>query len=238
VTLGAFAAGLIAGAGNVHNDICDIEIDKINRPQRPLPRQAVSVKSAAIFSLSLATMGNLIGLCLGTFPFFITLLATFLLFAYNSRWKMTPLWGNIVISLLTALAFIFGAILAGNIIGGVIPAIFSLLFHFSREMVKDMEDYGGDFARKGTTFAQKYGLLKAGNIAIWSLTLLFIVVPIPYFAKVYKIHYFIISLIGVEIPLLLVMIQLLRKNYSKLRPISQVLKLGMVLGLIALLVGR
>ena len=54
-TLRGIAANAIAFAcaiafGNILNDIFDLEIDKINRPSRPLPAGKISVRSAKILA--------------------------------------------------------------------------------------------------------------------------------------------------------------------------------------------
>lgn len=238
VTLGAVAAGLIAAAGNIHNDIHDLEIDRINRPERPLPRNEISTQTALFSAVFFAFGGIIIGLKLGTFPFIITLTAVLLLYFYNAHLKMTVIWGNIAVSTLTAMAFIFGGVLSGRVEGGIIPAVLSLFFHFSREMIKDMQDYYGDSARRGTTFAREYGIESARKTAAAALFTLFIIVPIPYFAHFYKIDYLIISSIGVEAPLIWTIIKLVGGNNLNLQRISNILKLSMVMGLISLFMGR
>jgi len=238
VCFGALAAAVIAAAGNVHNDILDLEVDKINRPERPLPRGDISPRAASNLSGLLFLTGIIIGFFLGQIPALITLTASLMLMAYNHRLKMIPLLGNITVSLLTALAFIFGAVLAGNPAGGIIPAVFALLFHFSREVVKDMADITGDQARPGQTYAGKYGLTAAAKLARLTLIALIIIVPLPYFAKLYQIAYLIICLIGVEIPLVWALFRLKNLQKENLSLISKVLKAGMVMGLAALGVGR
>ena len=47
--LAAVSAGLTAAAGNVINDICDIDIDKINRPERILPSEQLSRTAREFF---------------------------------------------------------------------------------------------------------------------------------------------------------------------------------------------
>lgn len=238
MSLGALASALIAAFGNVHNDILDIEVDRINQRQRPLPQGIISVKTAAAFALLLVLSGIAIGVFLGLFPALITFTAASLLFLYNYRLKMIPLAGNLAVSLLTALAFIFGGVLSGNPAGGVIPALFSLFFHFSREMVKDVEDLKGDSTRTGATYALKYGEKSARNMAAVSLSILVLIIPLPYLAHFYKIAYLYISLIGVVLPVLWIIRSLLKVENLNYRRISTILKLGMVLGLIALIAGR
>ena len=237
VGLGAIAAALIASAGNAHNDVCDLEVDRVNRPDRPLPRGEVSPSAAVVFAFLLAAGGIIIGACLGIVPLVITAAAAVMLFVYNVRLKMTILRGNITVSLLTALTFILGAVLAGKPEGGLVPAVFSLLFHFSRELVKDMEDFAGDTARPGATFVLRYGLNRSAVTAAAILSLLFFIVPIPFFANLYNINYLIVSALGVETVLAWTVYRLLRSRGVELRRLSSALKFGMVMGLIALYTG-
>ena len=52
--LAALSAALINGAGNAFNDLMDIDIDRINRPLRPLPAGCLSPSAARRQSLLLA----------------------------------------------------------------------------------------------------------------------------------------------------------------------------------------
>ncbi|MBL7190858.1 geranylgeranylglycerol-phosphate geranylgeranyltransferase [bacterium] len=238
VLLGSIAAGMIASAGYIHNDIIDIEVDRVNRPDRPLPGGKVSVTAAVISAVILTAAGLTIGISLGPEEAAVTLSAAFLLYVYNRYLKMTVIWGNLSVSLLTALCFIFGGILVNNAAFAVIPAVFSLFFHFGREVVKDMEDIAGDSRRSGYTFPQKYGIPASKRLITLSLTILLLTVPIPYFAHLLNIYYIIISIIGVEIPLLWILFHLwFSKNEPKLRILSQVLKYSMIIGLLALTAG-
>src|SRR6056297_3101359 len=47
------ATGLAVGAGNAINDYFDREIDRINQPERAIPRWAVSPRGALAFSITL-----------------------------------------------------------------------------------------------------------------------------------------------------------------------------------------
>ena len=59
------ATVLTAGAGNIINDIIDIDIDTINKPHRPLPSKNMSISSAyisyAVLSGSSITAGFFLG---------------------------------------------------------------------------------------------------------------------------------------------------------------------------------
>ena len=49
----SIAALLLLSAGNAVNDYCDYNIDRINRPQRPLPSGQIQRRHALIFAIVL-----------------------------------------------------------------------------------------------------------------------------------------------------------------------------------------
>ncbi|MFX1562309.1 MAG: UbiA family prenyltransferase, partial [Promethearchaeota archaeon] len=47
----------VASAGNVVNDIYDLEVDRVNRPNRPLPSGAMTVRQAKAWTVTLLVLG-------------------------------------------------------------------------------------------------------------------------------------------------------------------------------------
>ena len=156
--LASFAAGLIGGGGMVINDIFDVEIDRVNKPARPLPSGAVSGQAAAIFYALLTAVGLLLNLFLHPSAQAIALGAAVLIFFYSYMLKRTPLFGNLTVGLLTGLAFIYGGAAVGNIDRAIVPALFAFLINVGRELIKDMEDVEGDALHHAETFPVKYRL--------------------------------------------------------------------------------
>lgn len=94
---------LNAGA-NCVNDIYDIEIDKINRPNRSLPAGKLSINEVKNFAVILFLIGNGISFYLGNFPFIISLIiATPLMVLYASKLKKIALIGNLLVSFILGL---------------------------------------------------------------------------------------------------------------------------------------
>ena len=52
------------GIAMIHNDIIDLEIDKINAPQRPLPSNKISIRQATIYAIILFIVGTSAGVWL------------------------------------------------------------------------------------------------------------------------------------------------------------------------------
>ncbi|MEJ2054742.1 MAG: UbiA family prenyltransferase, partial [Calditrichaceae bacterium] len=147
------SAALIAAGANILNDIFDIDIDRINKPDRILPANKISIMHAwAYFVFAYATalvFAFLSGLTMAV----IALIVAILLFLYSGYFKRTILLGNLIVSISAAAAFLYGAQAVSNWLDGLIPAVFALFFHFGREVVKDMQDVRGDLANNAVTFA-------------------------------------------------------------------------------------
>jgi geranylgeranylglycerol-phosphate geranylgeranyltransferase len=166
--LGFSTGFLLAGVINILNDINDLEVDRINRPERPLPSGALKVAAAAIWAsllllLGLATAALTSPLCL-----IIAALASLLGGLYNRFIKRTGLLGNIVVALIVAIPFLYGWLAFGGN-GGPLLWLFSLMAFcaiLGREILKGIADVEGDARRGIRTIAVTKGLPPAALAAI------------------------------------------------------------------------
>lgn len=243
ISTNLFLAGLvgflITAAGNSINDIIDIDIDRINRPNRPLPSLIITLKQAWVLFVMLVTTSLVLSLFLNQFAFLIVLLSNVLLILYSLTLKRVTLFGNIVISFLTAYAFIFGGIVVENVKGALIPAVFAFLINLIREMIKDMEDIKGDKLAGLNTFPIKFGSTASQYFVLFVSTILFLFSFVPFLFHIYEIEFFVTIMIIVN-PILFYIVKSLFEDSSKqnLSRISSLLKLNMVIGLIAIYIGK
>lgn len=231
---------LITAAGNAVNDMCDIEIDRINKPERPLPSGSLDMTSARVFMIVTFILGNVAGLLLGFWSLAISLfIATTLLFWYAYRLRHVAFVGNIVVAFLSALTFLFAAQAFGDIKLGYIPFLFTFLISVVREIIKDLEDLNGDEAHDSKTLPVVIGTtptrVMAGIISIFFLPL----IPIPYVAGMYGKWFFFIAIPGVAIPMVIMIVNLFqvrrKLNYHQM---AVILKIVMFIGLAAIFVGQ
>jgi geranylgeranylglycerol-phosphate geranylgeranyltransferase len=132
------------GAGNAVNDYFDREIDRINRPDRPIPRGAVTPRQALWFSVALfgvAVVGTLLVPLAAQVIAVVNLAA---LVAYTKLFKGLPGVGNLVVGYLTGSTFLFGGAAVGNLDGAVVLFLLAGVATLTREIVKDVEDLAGD----------------------------------------------------------------------------------------------
>ena len=171
--------------------------------------------------------------------FLIEVFTSIALFLYSFILKKVVLIGNLLISFLTGLAFIFGGVTVGHFQYAVIPAIFAFLINLLRELVKDMEDLKGDSQKGVLTFPYKYGPLLTKRLIFIFTFILILATFYPFLFNIYGIKYFIVVMVIVN-PLLIYFIKKLFENDSlkNLNKLSFLLKLNMMFGLIAIYLGN
>jgi len=238
VLLACGSGGLIAGAANAINDVFDLEIDRINRPDRPLPSGKVNPATARIFALVLFGLGVLLGALVNLPAFFIALGSALLLYFYSARLKGTVLWGNLAVSLTTALAFIYGGVAVNRFYEALIPAGFSFLFHLGREIIKDTQDVAGDAAQHAVTLPIKMGANFALATATGIYLLLIGLTLLPYFLEIYG-RYYLATVVIVDLVIVCALLSVWRYPAPKnLGRMSNLLKADMLVGLVAIFLGK
>jgi len=239
IILAAFSASLTLSAGNIINDIKDIAIDKVNHPERPLITGKITVSQAKAEYFSLTFIALLLSFIINLPAFVIALSATVLLLQYSYYFKMVPILGNLIVSILTGMVFIYGGVVVNNPLAAIIPAIFAFLINLIREIVKDMHDVEGDLKQGVITFPGKFGFNSSKLLVVELTAILFLVTLYPFITRLYKIEFIILTMAIVN-PLLIYNLKILFKDHSssKLNKISTILKLNMFIGLIAILLGK
>ncbi|RKU38782.1 digeranylgeranylglyceryl phosphate synthase [Candidatus Poribacteria bacterium] len=205
----SIAALLLLSAGNAVNDYCDYNIDRINRPQRPLPSGQIQRRHALIFAIVLIVIGIYLGTRINRNATGIAILVSVALVSYAFWLKRTVFVGNLVVSGLTGVTFISGGVAIEAVQGTLVPAIFACLFTAAREIIKDLEDTEGDMKNGVRTLAiLNRRLAVAAALGFMALVVLFS--PIPYLFGWYSWHYLFAVVIGVDFVLIGLAIRLLR----------------------------
>ncbi len=246
----------IAAAGNIINDIYDVETDSINKPNKVIIGKQVSENLAYNLFFALNIIGVILGLYLshhvGKSSFFaIFVIISIALYVYASYLKGTVLFGNILISFLVAMSIIIVGIF--ELLPSTIPqnratqltffdiifdyAIFAFLINLIRELIKDIQDVDGDYKSGMNTLPIVLGRERANKIA-------FIVSMIPIGAVIYfmvtylykqpvAIGYFLLFVIA---PSIYATIKIFgASNNFHYKHISLVYKLVMLFGILSLL---
>lgn len=236
VIYATLSAGFICAAGNIFNDFFDKSVDQINKPERPYAAGRLQAKDMVISGVLAYGSGIFLSVFVGFEGVIIVLSTSVLLMVYNVKAKRTVLTGNLLISLIGGMAILYGGIAGGSVRNAAIPALFAVIFHFGREIFKDIEDKNADMRSGIVTFPVKYGEGKAVVLGISVFVLLILLTPMPYIFLNYSLLYLITVLVGVDI-LLIVLFQryLVSRRIEHLTQLNKLMKVGMGFGLLALM---
>ena len=200
---------------NALNDILDVEIDKLNQPNRPLPSGDISLNNAKILTAILMFISLFCLIYAGYISssieegfenwapsILIWLLAIFLLTNYESssnyslKLKDRGLPGNFAISLSVGMVILFGA---AGVFEPTEPRVLSLFFiglsyNLAREIVKDIEDMEGDEGRN--TLAMRIGVEKARVLAWLILLLTMVSILAPFALEIFPASHLLLIIPG------------------------------------------
>ena len=200
---------------NALNDILDVEIDKLNQPNRPLPRGDISLNNAKFLTAILMCFSLFCLVYAGYISssiedgfenwapsILIWLLAIFLLTNYESssnyslKLKDRGLPGNFAISLSVGMVILFGA---AGVFEPTEPRVLSLFFigisyNLAREIVKDIEDMEGDEGRN--TLAMRIGVEKARVLAWMILLLTMVSILAPFALEIFPASHLLLIIPG------------------------------------------
>jgi geranylgeranylglycerol-phosphate geranylgeranyltransferase len=239
VLTAALAAALVTAGANAINDFYDLEIDRINRPTRPLPMGLLARSTARILCFVFFAMAMGLAFYIHLLAVGIVVFSCVLLYYYSARLKRTVLWGNLTVSVTTALAFIFGGVTAGSVQQAIYPAAFAFFSNGAREIIKDVEDMPGDRASGVRTLPLVHGLRTAKVITTLLLVTLLAVTVAAFVSGFYGVWYFIAVMTLVNPFIVYVLWVLWRRQDGKsLRRMSTLLKIAMLTGLLAIYLGR
>ena len=263
ITLNGFGFSLlvlatlcIAAAGNIINDIHDVETDLINKPNKIIVSKTISESKAFNLFLVLSITGVGIGFYLsnlidksGFSAIFI--ITSALLYIYSTYLKQTILIGNIVVSALVAMSIIIVGLF--DLLPAITPqnqqtqltlfkilldyALFAFMINFLREIIKDIEDIKGDSQSEMKTFPVSMGRERSIKVLFGLSFIPLVAITFYVVSYLYKqqiaIAYFIIFIIG---PLLYFILKILSaKTNKELHLLSNILKLVMLMGILSLL---
>ncbi len=243
---GVLAYVALASAGNVINDIYDIEVDKINKPHRPLPSGAISLKEAKIIYVILVAIGlgaSIVSSILvkNPLPFIIAAIFAGIGVLYSARLKILGFIGNITVGCSFSIGYIYGWIITGMVMN--LPRIITILLFFTvsttllvaREIIKGIEDIRGDALRNVRTLARTRGVPFASKVAAIFLILAIVSFTALPFIKVIS-PIFIPFMIAGDIAAFSSLVYTLKGEAGASRA-SFYAKVGAFIGLVGFLVG-
>ena len=236
--LAACAGTFFASAGGmVINDYFDYDIDRINRPQRPIPSGRISRKGARFFAFLLFCAAGVCAAFTNIWCILVGFFALFLIILYSWKLKRRLFIGNVVVAFLSALALLYGGIATNSIQLVLILAVIAFFASVSREMAKDIEDIEGDRLYGAQSAPVMWGVGVTAQIAGILLAAAVGTSFFPYVCGIFGECY-ITMIIPVNFVMSYVVIQLLLKNVEKISLLQKMLKIGMYITLGIFLLSR
>jgi 4-hydroxybenzoate polyprenyltransferase len=186
--IGSLMAAVLNSASNALNQIYDLEIDRINKPKRPLPSGRLTLGEAWVFtcvSYVLALWLAWLVAPLGRHEcFWIVVVATVMTFLYSAppfRTKRLGIWANVTIAIPRGVLLKVAGWSAVKTIIGLEPwyigSIFGL-FLLGASTTKDFADIEGDLRGGCSTLPIRHGVKKAAWMISPSFVAPFLMIPI------------------------------------------------------------
>ena len=249
IILGFITVLFATSGGNVINDFFDYKIDKINKPQRPIPSGRISLKNAKnysiiLFLISILLSGLISYLVKDLTPLILVFCCCLLMYFYARNLKAMPLFGNIAVSLLTALCFIFG----GDILAfsthsflilqtGFALGFFAFFMTLAREITKDMEDIEGDKIESAETLPIVWGNRNSSILSSILIIITALVSPLLFYLNIFNVYYLIVMIIPIILFLYCAIIILKNQEPVTCGKVSKYLKIGMLISFLAFIIG-
>jgi geranylgeranylglycerol-phosphate geranylgeranyltransferase len=240
--LAAGAMWAVTSFGYVTNDLHDIEADRVNKPDRPLPSGRVKRSSAHLVAAVLAGLAVGLASMIDKLAVLAAILVLFLLVLYNLRLKSTVLVGNMLIAILSGMALGVGGYTVSRPWVLVWPGILVSFFILAREVLKTIEDVAGDRRVGVRTVATEWGIQQAGRIFAGIVTCFVVLSLAPLYKGImarqwlgFSVLYLTIVLI-IDVGLAYSALMVGRSpTPANVRIGLRISKIGYVLGLVALL---
>ncbi len=227
------ATVLATGAGNAINDYFDREIDRINRPDRAIPRGAVSPRAAVVLAVVLFGAAILLALALPALAVAIAVVNLLALVAYTELFKGTPGAGNALVAYLVGSTFLFGAAAVGDVRPAAVLFALAALATFSREVIKDVEDMAGDREEGLNTLPIAVGRRRALVVGAAALVVSVLAIPLPYLYGPFGVAYLVLV-----VPAAAVMLAGAVRSFADPAAGQRRVKYGMFLATLAFVAGR
>lgn len=140
-----FATIGLYGGGVVFNDVFDYELDKVERPERPLPSGKASLKGAVILGSCLLIVGVILSWVVSWISFLIALVISVLVISYDSWAKHHRVFGPLNMGACRGFNLLLGMSITGAIpfeLYGL--ALIPVLYIAAITMVSRGEVHGGN----------------------------------------------------------------------------------------------
>jgi geranylgeranylglycerol-phosphate geranylgeranyltransferase len=157
--LGFVCGFFLSGSALITNDYFDLEVDRINAPQRPLPSGLLSRPTVMVLGILAALVGLAAALVISPVALGLSLIVWTMGFLYNWKLKAAGLWGNLTVSASVGVTFVIGGMAVGQVWNRTIWVfgLIAFFFDLAEEIAGDAMDAEGDRKRASKSIAIVWG---------------------------------------------------------------------------------
>jgi len=198
-----FACGFfLSGSALTLNDYFDIEVDKVNAPQRPIPAGLLTPSDAILLTALATLIGLSAAIFIGPLAFLVSAIFWVIGVLYNWRYKAQGLWGNLMVAASVGITFILGGIAVDQPLNRIVWffGLIAFLIDLAEEIAGDAMDMAGDRKRASRSIALRVGRDTALRIAGALFILVVLLSYVPFLLGWLAVGYLLlISAIGIVV---------------------------------------
>ncbi len=230
---------LISASILVSNDYFDVETDKINSPDRPIPSNLVSASEALWFSITLLSVGLLFSYLISITALLCSIILSIVGFLYNRKFKKSGLPGNFIVSFSVGMTFIYGGISVGLPFNKIVLffGLIAALIDLGEEIAADSMDIKGDLLISSNSLAIKYGKPTALKISGYIFFVVILLTLVPFILNWFPIVY-LVPIAIMDITIAYPASKLVKSQNEEGRKYIRQIYLGATAGLLIFLIMR
>ena len=238
--LGFACAFLLSASALILNDVFDLEVDRINAPERAIPSGAVTVGEAIGLSVPVTLGGLAAALAISPSALVFGVFIWVIGFLYNWKFKRSGLPGNLLVATSVGSCFILGGLAVGELANPMLwfMALGAFLIDLAEEIAGDAMDMQGDKLLGSRSLALRFGRTAALRVSAAIFALLFILSLMPLIRGWLGVQY-LLAIIVADAALVYFTLKLLRSRDSKEGVFAmRVIYLGFLAGMIVYIFGQ
>ena len=204
--VGSAMAALLNAGNNALNQIYDLEIDRVNKPKRPLPSGRLTTAQVWLFTNVTYALALVLAWLVAPQGrhecFWLVLIAVVCTYIYSVpplRTKRLGIWANVTIAIPRGVLLKVAGWSAVKTVFGVEPwyigAIFGL-FLLGATTTKDFADMDGDRRGGCRTLPIQYGVRRAAWMISPSFVVPFLMIPVGAWLHVLTGNFWLLQILG------------------------------------------
>jgi geranylgeranylglycerol-phosphate geranylgeranyltransferase len=201
IALGFLCGFFISGSAIVLNDYFDLEVDRVNAPERPLPAGLITPSEAILITAVTSLLGLTAAWLISLPAFVLCVIFGIIGFLYNGKFKEAGLPGNLMVSASVGITFILGGMTVEEPWNKIVWCFAAMAFFIDlgEEIAGDAMDSEGDKKRNSKSIAlvrgRRFALSVSSLCFALAVSISFVPALLRWMGTVYLLLIFITDLL-------------------------------------------